>query len=1106
MRHFLSAVFIAVLAFGCASGLQAQALYGTLVGNVVDATQGIVPGATVKIADTSTGVVREAVTTDRGEYIFSNVPVGTYAVTVNRQGFKETLRNGVRVGADQTFRVDVTLEVGAVSERIEVSAEAAILQTDRAEIRGEVSTTQYQNLPVPPNRNYEQLLSTIPGVMPMSGSQGISNSPSNPGIFTMNGQSGATRSTRIDGAAEVNVWLAGSVAYVPSLEAIQAVNVVTNSVDAETGGAAGGSVSLTIKSGTNQFHGAGFESHSDAAVVSRSPILPASSTKPPLTFNQFGGSIGGPVKKDKLFFFASYDGTLSRASSARLWTVPTALQKAGDLSGTSNPGVTANPIYDPNTGTPDGKGRTPFVGNLIPATSFDPIMTKLLAKLPLPNLGGLTNNYFTNLATNRNTHILDAKINWNPTSKLTTFARLGYVDSTAFNANAFDAQGIGGPVISNGNIAGKTYNTTYAATYAVGPTLLFDGNVGWTMMTTNIEQLGIGTNLGLAAGIPGTNGPAKYQSGWPMFIPQAGTYSSFGTDNQWMPWHRWDPQYNYTGNGTWVAHSHQLRFGAELLIQAMNHEQAEYTSGGTAYGAQGGFGFPGQLTTLNGGPASNQLNAMASLLMGLVGSNGKNVMPDGILATRQHFYSAYVRDQWQITPKLTANFGVRWEYYPLLTRQNRGIEVYNFTNNNMSLCGYQSIPDNCGVEQNKWTFGPRAGLAYRVTPTFVVRAGYSLAYDPTPLVRQFRGNYPALVSYFVQSGANSASSFAPVSLVKDGIQPIPVPSLGNGIIPVPGNISIATVQNQFRRGYIQTWNFTLEKQLTSSITGSVGYVATRANGILNSLDYNAGAIGCNAACQPLNIAFGRTAATQVILPIGNSHYDSLQARVTKRFSQGYSLGIAYTFQKSIGQNLGYALPQYASLYRGNMGLPTFYLNINGSYELPFGKGKAFLNNNRVASAVLGGWQTNGVFSVNAGAGFGVTSSAPLNAVNGPSQRANVVGPLKILGGLGPGNLYFDPTAFAAGPANTIGNAGPNIMYGPTAYNLDASVFRNFRLTERFQGSVRLEAFNATNTPHWGNPNANVSAGNFGIITGLRATGREGGMDQRQLQGSLRFQF
>jgi hypothetical protein len=435
----------------------------------------------------------------------------------------------------------------------------------------------------------------------------------------------------------------------------------------------------------------------------------------------------------------------------------------------------------------------------------------------------------------------------------------------------------------------------------------------------------------------------------------------------------------------------------------------------------------------------------------------------------------------------------------------------------MNLCGVGNVPSDCGINVSKKDFGPRAGIAYRLTPTFVVRAGYSLAFDPTPLTRQFRGNYPELVSYLIQSGSNSASAYVPVGSISQGIAPLTAPSLGNGIIPVPANVSVATVLPSFHRGYIQSWNFTLQKELSQGMLASVAYVGNQVNGIMSTLNANAGDVGCNAACVPLYASFGRLAQTSVVGPIGNSHYEALQLSLQKRYANGFAMGASYTWGKNMAQNTGYALPKYGYLYYGPTADPPWFFNLNGTYELPFGKGKAMLNSNNLASKVLGGWQINAIYVIVAGTKFGITSSAPLNAVNGPTQRANQVAPVQILDGLGPGHAYFTPTSFAPGPASQIGNAGPNILQGPTEFNLDASLFRNFSITERIKAQFRAAAFNLSNTPAWGIPGNNVSnfqlnpdgsvknLNGYDVITGTRGVGRDVG-DQRQLQLGIRFTF
>jgi hypothetical protein len=383
-----------------------------------------------------------------------------------------------------------------------------------------------------------------------------------------------------------------------------------------------------------------------------------------------------------------------------------------------------------------------------------------------------------------------------------------------------------------------------------------------------------------------------------------------------------------------------------------------------------------------------------------------------------------------------------------------------------------------------------------------------------------RGNYPDLILSIKTSGADSPNARIPVGLVKDGIAPIAVPSYGNGRLPLPLTVQIGTMREDFKRGYIQTWNFTVEKQISNSMIASIGYVASRSNGTNQAIDANAGLIGCGASCLPLNIKFGRLAAVQTIEFTNNSHFDSLQVHVRKSFAAGYQFGAAYTFAKHIGINTGFGHPLYASLWRGPLtGNPPHSFVLNGSAELPFGRGKAMLSNSRVASALLGGWQVSGIFSAVSGEYFSVAAAGgSLNATRGPTQRADQVKEkVEILGGTGRGAAYFDPLAFA--PVNTarLGTAGINNLLGPTAVNLDARIARNIAITEGIKLQLSVDAFNLTNTPHWGTPGTNVSdmqlnadgtvrnLNGYSEITTVRNSGRELG-DQRELKLGIRLTF
>jgi hypothetical protein len=335
-------------------------VYGTVMASCYGHSRVAVPGATVRLTNTGTNQTREVVSDENGNFIFTSVPGGTYSVSVKKTGFQAYSTSGVTVTPDSKIRVDALLRVGNVQETVEVTASGAAIQTDSAEVRGEINTASLQNLPVPIGRNYENLLVTIPGVAPPDNQHSISANPSRGLTFSVNGSTRNSNAIRIDGALANNLWLPHVSAYSPTLEAVQAVSVVTGAADADQGLAGGSAVNVQVKSGTNQLHGSAFEYHADNALKAKPFFLPANQRKPKFINNQFGGSLGGPIKKDKLFYFTSWEGTRDRQTGATLVTIPTPAQINGDLS------ASPNQIYDPLTGNADGTGRTAFANKLIP--------------------------------------------------------------------------------------------------------------------------------------------------------------------------------------------------------------------------------------------------------------------------------------------------------------------------------------------------------------------------------------------------------------------------------------------------------------------------------------------------------------------------------------------------------------------------------------------------------------------------------------------------------------------------------------------------------------------------------------------------------------------
>ena len=425
----------------------AQALYGSIVGNVLDSTNASVPDAAVKITQKETNQTREGRTNAEGFYSFPTIPAGTYEVVVSKEGFQTVARNNVPLTINSVARVDLVLNVGVVAESVQVTAQAAVLQTDRAEVRSEVTSRTLENAPLPPGRNYENLFVTLPGFAPPSNFGPIPTNPSRTLAFSVNGASRSTVGLKIDGASSRSVWMRMNAAFSPSIDAIETVNVVTNSFDAEQGQAGGAAISVNIKSGTNALHGSAYEYHTNNNLKARPYFLPANQGKPKMIMNQFGGTIGGPIEKDKFFYFVSYERLMDRRladNNAGLFTVPTAAIRKGDMSGSSNL------IYDPATGNPDGSGRTPFAGNQVPVGRQDPIVTgKILPLLPLPTLDTLTNNYYASGIARFNRNQVDSKVNWTASDKLSVSGRFSITPWSVYSDAAFGDDKLGGSPLYN---------------------------------------------------------------------------------------------------------------------------------------------------------------------------------------------------------------------------------------------------------------------------------------------------------------------------------------------------------------------------------------------------------------------------------------------------------------------------------------------------------------------------------------------------------------------------------------------------------------------------------------------------------------------------------
>ena len=1088
-----------------------QFLQGTINGNVTDVSQAAIVGAKIVVSEQATGLVRETETNAAGFYTLPNVPPGSYTVTINSPGFQPQTRTGVVVTVQTVTRVDVALAVGEVKENVTVSAEAAVLQTDRADVRFEIGEQTLKNLPVPIGRNYQMLFVMLPGVSPPQTAHSFAVNPTRALSFSVNGGNVNTNDTRIDGAGTRCFNSTDVIQYVPAMEAIQSVSMASNSFDADTS-TGGGAVSVTIKGGTNSLHGSLFENHADRSLEAYAWL--ADRTKPKLPFinNQFGGTIGGPIKKDKLFYFLSYEGTRLVQGNAVAAQVPTPAMKAGDLS------ASPTAIYDPMTGSADGSGRTPFPGNTIPGARIDPgiqalIATGSWADPNQPGTGpfGLSNNFLCsgcqgNSGLGRDQW--DGKITWNPTSKLTMFARLGIARGSWYNPQIFGL--LGGTGISPGNGATGTggahvFNGTISASYAFGPHLFVDAYFGYNRGDLWANQPDQDKNLGWTLlAVPGLNTSGlspnrqREQGGMPRLAIDG--FTTVGRSNTFQPFADRDPERNYNVNASWLKATHNIRAGFDSDFQDSNEMQYEMT--GSSYNTSaGGFHFAQGTTQLRGGPAGNDFNAFASFLLGLPQDSGKIYQFPDEYYTRSKSFAFYVRDSWQISRKLTVNYGARWDFFPFPRRKGTGLEIYNPSSATTSICGLGSVPADCGITRDKQRIVPRVGVAYRVTDSTVMRAGYSQVTDPVAFLGQTLGsreNFPYLFSQIILP----PSSLSYAITLRQGLPAVSPPNLGS-TIPVPGYAYIKTYNNsEYTRGYVQTWNFTVEQRVKGWLA-SAGYVASRFIDPQNDLEMNWAPINTGTAGQVLNQLTGRTASTMYLGTLGTNTYDGLQTRLQGRFT-GFQVNFTYTFAKALGYALTPAvqIPQYFHLNRGPESTDISHMFSSSAVaELPFGAGKRWAQGG-VASMLAGGWQLSTVVTAHTGTPFTASSSsATLNSPNS-SQFADCVSPPQKVGSI---YGWYAKSAFAVPSTGRFGTCGTNSLRGPGLVNADLGLERKFQFTEKLGMTFRAEMFNLANTPHHSNPVGNVTSGTFMQALGIVSTGREG-IEQRAVRFALRLAF
>src|SRR6266851_185552 len=1123
LRHASMVILLGAILLGFSTPAAGQAVNATLLGTVTDSSGAAVANVKMTISETNTGISRASQTNESGNYVLPDLPPGTYTVTAELSGFKRASRAAIDVIVNTTERVDLVLQPGNVLETVTVEAETPILQTERADTGRKLEIVLTENLPLGTNRNYQNLLNLVPGTTRATFQHSQFFNASSSLQTEVNGQLREGNNYQIEGIDD-NERTGLLQILVPPLEAIQTVDVSTSDYDAELGRASGAVVNVILKSGANNYHGAAYEFVRNNYFNARNYF---DQSVGHLAYNYFGGNIGGPIEKNKLFFFADYLKVYDHEANTNRVTIPTMAFHAGDLS------ASATTIYNPFSGNPDGTGRQALVAtsapgvatvpgpngmvdafnpackagscaNIVPLALIDPISAKLLALLPNPTAAGNTNNYFALLAFHKDTDFVDAKVDANITDKDRLSMRFSFQRPVSFQAPIFGLAG--GP--AQGNFEGTGYQNTYSTglnyNRLFSNTLVAEFRVGAGWYHNEAHNSDFGTTTSQKLGIPGVN-LDQITSGIVGVTINGGFSNPLIGFSASLPWISSETNIDFANTWTKILGNHTIKFGVDLrrirdaLLQVQTFSPRglyTFNDGQTALKCTAVV-LP-QCPKIGTSPTSFT-NNFASFLLDVPGQAGRD------LATffpnyRATQFFAFAQDKWLVTPKLSADIGVRWEFYPPATPAAKGgFSNYNPANNTLVVSGIGGNPDDLGIATHYKYFAPRLGLAYRLKESTVFRAGFGISYTPFP-DNSYAYNFPVRANNQFDP---TVTTFGPALLpsgqaasFENGfpgvIQPV-VPS--NGIITNPTKISTYFVVNQnFKNPYVESWNAAVQQSLPGRFVLDIAYVGN--HGVDDVVNYNLNAATV-VVTDPKKVngllpeaAFGRTASTNLLFAGYSSSYHALQVKLDRRFLGGLATTTAYTFGKGMGFQTGddgglsFYINQRRDYARNDFDrTQTFVQSI--VYDLPFGKSKRFVSSG-VGAAILGDWRVSSFLTVMSGLPLYFTAPGSSLLAPNNTQTPQLVAPVRILHGVG-SSPWFTVSSFTDAAASTFGNVGRNYLSGPNFFDLDASVSKAIRMTERFNLELRLEAFGATNTPQFTfNSTGGTPAGGSAAGTTLRS--------------------
>ncbi len=1091
----LAMLALSFVMFGQGSG-------SSLSGLITDASGAAVPAAKVHARHVSTNVTSETVSDTAGYYRFSSLAVGEYEITVDHDGFDKASQR-MQVDTAQHARQDFQLAVAGSTQRLTVSASAQELSPDDAMIGTTVENSTVELTPLY-LRNWDDLLRLVPGVqMSPYTAQSGATSAGRTGDFNVHGIHSLENNFILDGidnnTMSENVQELSDSSARPSVDTIQEFRIITNPYSAEFGRAPGAAVSVVTKGGTNSIHALLFEYLRNRDLDANDFFSNENGlAKPENVQNQFGGNVGGPIIKNKLFWFFNYEGTRIQTAVNRITTVPLPNERIGDFSPATSAlvGIPYPTLYDPTTGQP-------FPNNTIPASRIDPYMTKIMNLFPLPNLPGEYNNYTRNAGSYDNTGNYDGRVDWNATDKDLLFWRYSYSDRYRFIPGFFGGIADGTPTSAWGRQKLFSHSGVFGSTHIFTPTL------------TNEFRFGYERNYSYAQQDPfGKNQVDEYVPGVPQNPAVAGGISQTYFDTEgaligspdFLPKFQSPQQFQLIDNLSLLAGSHSLKFGGDIHW-TRNIFMDEPGTRGSLY-----FDNIFTCQIVAGECANNTGNSYADGLLGYVQAAQLTNVFD--VDQRIHMFGVYGQDDWKVTRKLTVNLGLRWDFAPYpLEGKNR---IANF-----DPAGSGSLIDATGgslasralINPDWHDWGPRLGIAYSLDHKTVIRAGFGLFYTLFERVGsedELALNPPGLVN---NTPAVAPGATAPVFFLRDGFP-------ANFLNPADLDLQtthLRAADPDMPNAMTQQWSIGVQRELPRNLFAELNYVGTHSTHLQELYDYN----------MPVNgvLPYPNFGYIEYDNAIACGHYNGLEASLTKRFNKGLQFRLAYTWSRSIDDapeelvgNDAYAQNGYGPQWTGPSDFDTPQRVVfSYIYELPAGRGHQLFSHG-LAAQILGNWRTSGVYTFSSGLPFTVWSGSALttaldpNAASDPVNTAvpNVIGKALIVGNV---NCWFyaaqNPYCDALAPNATnafqlqqpgqFGDSGRNSLRGPHVNVFDFSLMKDFVLRENMALQFRWEAFNLFNTPIFGPPSADFSQGSAGQITSLAG-------DPRVMQFALRFSF